>query len=261
MIREVTLSRHEATNLLNKLERIEASDGRPGFCRKELKRAGDLLTRKFVSSNGKVLFKNRRSITARPLYRFLSQLREAHRKFSQFKEECRDLVKPDRPRWFRDPYCEENPLLCLGYKPSLANKACKAMFYSLEMIIYEGKNSFEVLIKEVPKTISYEVINPLLQRIKEGNWRFPPLPPLDSLPIDPMPGFSFPPKPKPMPGFPFPSKSEPIDHMPIPRYPPQWEVEIFPPRDYESIILPPVYLPDVHKEEFWNLYRGVNLKY
>ena len=247
MIREVILSRHQVVSLLNDLERIEATDGKPKFsCSKELEEARDLLTSELSGKLGmtKKLIENPRSITAESLDKFLSLLRKTHGEYSKFNDVCKELAKIDRPS------CEQDPdlLECLS---SLGEKACEAMFYSLELIIYENaeKNIFEVAIREVSDTISYEIINSILDRvtIEEWNGLFPPTLHLDPRPIDSLPD------------LPFPAKLEPID--PFPRYPQRTEkIETFPPGDYPSTIENPKYSPDVHDEQVWELLFGDTIK-
>lgn len=247
MIREVILSRHQVISLLNDLERIEATDGKPRFsCSKELEEAADLLTSKIAGELGtsKKLIENPRSITAESLDKFLSLLRKARTEFSELGDVCKELGKMDRPS------CEQEPFL-LECLPSLGEKACEAMFYSLELIIYENaeKNIFEVAIREVSDTISYEIINSILDRVTIEEWNeiFPSTLHLDPRPIDSLPD------------LPFPAKLEPID--PFPRYPQRTEkIETFPPGDYPSTLENPKYSPDVHDEQVWELLFGDTIK-
>ena len=140
MIREVTLLRKEVRNLLNDLKRIEASDGKPGFCRKELKKARDLLTSAIGEwwNDKKVILKKRQSITARSLYEFLSQLRKAYRELPKAKNVCRKVGKND-PKLYHGP----------SYNHPLPDIVCHIISYSLQMTIYEGKNNFEVKMEQV----------------------------------------------------------------------------------------------------------------
>ena len=197
MVRKVTLSRNQANMLLNELERIEASDGRPGFSRSEVAEAGDLLThpieeivrqRLFArfnkTSRGELekaskedvkrvvkivqeldstlssistfqelnespkslkdetaLIKNPRSITARSLYTFLSQLRSAYRDLPEDKKAC--LPKEISP--FPRPESE-----------------CYFITYSLRLAIDERKNNFKVKITQDREKSPIEPYSPFL---------------------------------------------------------------------------------------------------